>query len=194
MTRWSALFIVHLAWAALQGQCSLQRPPEPGEAALAAPLSIDDLRLLDEPVVRLYAAPVSPVTDYAVHPWFIVKKAGSRVIDRWEVWQLGDAPYGYVRKNLLRPEDDVGAGRVFVVAELRGPRAEQVAAFIESNSPRYPCRDSYSFLGPNSNTYAQWVINETGWRVTMPQGAVGTWAVGVCSEQSAPSQQASARP
>jgi|CXWL01.1.fsa_nt_gi hypothetical protein len=181
MARWLLLALVHVAWAAVQGPCT---QPHASYSTIP-PTALEPLaklRSLDEAVVRLYAAPIPNVTSYAVHPWFVIKKAAGHTLDRWEVWQIGDAPFGYVRKNQGAPEEGVGAGGVFVVAELRGDDAEKIIQFIESQSPSYPCRNSYSFLGPNSNTYAQWVLNETGWRVALPPGAIGCWAVGVCTE------------
>jgi len=127
-----------------------------------------------EIVVRLYAAPIPNLESIAIHPWFVVKWADETEFDRWEVLQSAGAPYGHVRLNLNSPTSDVGAGGVFVLAELIGPAAESVVAFIETQSPNYSCRDHYiSFPGPNSNTYAQWVLDNTGWAVTLPAAAIG---------------------
>ena len=42
----------------------------------------------------------------------------------------------------------------------KGSVAEKVVEFIASSEESYPYCDRYSFLGPNSNTYLQWVLNK----------------------------------
>jgi hypothetical protein len=89
---------------------------------------------------------------------------------------------GYVRLNRLPPEADLGASGVVVLAELRGPEADPVVEFITSRSPDYPCRDAYFLLGPNSNTYVQWVLDQTGWQVELPLTAIGRNAPARCPQ------------
>ena len=102
-----------------------------------------------------------------------MKSAEATSFDRWELWQTAGGPYGHLRRNLQAPESDVGADGVFVVAELVGPAAEPVVDFITDRSPTYPCRNTYFFLGPNSNTYPQWVLDNTGWNAELPATAIG---------------------
>ena len=127
-----------------------------------------------EAVVRLYGTPILNMERLAIHAWFVVKSAEEVSFDRWEVWATASGPYGYVRLNLRSPASVPLAGRVFVIAELIGPEAEPVIEFIETQSPNYPCRDCYLFYpGPNCNTYVQWVLDSTGWAVTLPPTAIG---------------------
>ena len=127
-----------------------------------------------EAVARLYGTPILNIERLAIHAWFVVKSAEEVSFDRWEVWATADGPYGYVRLNLRSPTSAPLAGRVFVIAELIGPEAEPVVEFIETQSPNYPCCDYYLFYpGPNSNTYAQWVLDNAGWAVTLPPTAIG---------------------
>lgn len=179
MARWMTWLIVHLATALLSGPCTPRAAPTTDGRAKFEP--IGRIQRFDHAVVRIYSAPIPNATS-ASHLWIVAKKARAHTLDRWEVWQTGCPPYGHVRKNQASPEADVGAGGVEVVAETVGKEAERVIQFIESRSPTYPCRDAYCFFGPNSNTYAQWVLNQTGWRVRLPAGAIGRWAVGACTE------------
>ena len=106
-----------------------------------------------EPVARLYVAPIETLSFLGTHPWFVVKQADGDTFDRWEVsWRLG-GPYGYVKKNLREPEENVHSGVPIVWAELVGQEAVDVVEFIEEQSPLYPCSWLYFvFPGPNSNT------------------------------------------
>ena len=142
--------------------------------------------LLDsnEPIVRLYLAPVLGADEIATHPWFAMKRAGADHFDRWEVisddlasaYELrvfADGIYGYVINNLIGPDEYPG-GRAWVAAEIVGPEADAIIDFIETQSPHYPCRHRYEYFpGPNSNTYARWVLDQTGWNVTLPPSAIG---------------------
>src|SRR5262249_42657289 len=84
---------------------------------------------------------------------------------RWEVWQyrdVGGTSWGHLHRDLMRPDDDVGAGGARAVREWRGPDAVALLAVLNA-SPRYPWRDRYLTLpGPNSNTYVRWVLREAG--------------------------------
>lgn len=124
-------------------------------------------------VARLYAAPIPGLQGIATHSWFLIKPAGETEFERWEVWVSADGPYGYVRKNLFGLESDVGAGGTYIMAETSGPAAESIVAFIAGQSPTYPCRNEYVLLGVNSNSYIQWVLNQTGWQVVLPDTAIG---------------------
>ncbi len=137
-------------------------------------LPLDTVLSNSQALVRLYSAPIPELEGIATHPWFIVKRKNANTYSRWEVWQDAGGLYGHVRQNFLTAESGVGAGGTYVIAELQGPVAESVVEFIYTESPTYPCKDNYVlFPGPNSNSYAQWVLTETGWNVTLPDSAIG---------------------
>ena len=144
-------------------------------------VSLDSLSGSGEALVRLYAAPVLGTRNVAIHAWFIVKHADSTVFHRWEGWEFSSEPYGYVGLDQVPLDYDLGTGD-HVVAELRGTDAERVIAFIELQSPSYPCRNEYAwFPGPNSNTYVQWVLNGSGWNVDLSPAALGADYVANCT-------------
>lgn len=135
---------------------------------------LSKLRETEEACVRVYGAPIPYLRRFAIHTWFVVKRARSYELHRWEVWQEAGGPYGHVQRDLLDPEQDVGAGGTHVIAELRGEMAEKVARFIETQSPRYPWRHEYTYFpGPNSNTYTAWVLNKAAWQTPLPWTAAG---------------------
>jgi len=153
--------------------------PVPDQSQFAPLESLRDSGLA---VVRLYAAPMPGLEGIAIHPWFVLKRAGSPDFDRWEVWpevsdrlsRLAEDRYGHVYLNLAGPTAGAGVGGAHILAELIGPEAEPVIAFIESRSPSYPSRHHYLYFpGPNSSTYAQWVLDCAGWDVTLPPTAIG---------------------
>lgn len=135
---------------------------------------LDSLSESGEAVVRLYAAPLPRVENIAIHTWFAVKPADASTFHRWEVWPRSDGPFDHVRLDLGEPTAHVGSGGVVVLADLIGPEAEPIIRFIQEESPGYPERGRYrSFPGPNSNSYTQWVLDHTGWDVTLPPRAIG---------------------
>lgn len=133
------------------------------------------LQQSDDAVVRLYVTPFPVIELIAVHPWFVVRRAGEATASRWEVWPTAKGDFGHVRRDMRPLEEDIGAnGGVFVWAELVGPEAVAVADFIVNESPNYPCRGTYDYFpGPNSNTYAQWILRQSQWDVVLPESAIG---------------------
>ncbi len=151
---------------------------------------LSELQKDDQAFVRIYAAPVPQVKSVAVHTWFVTRRSGSTKLHRWEIWQRARGPFDHIILDGFPPERDVGAGGTFILAELLGEEAERVIDFIERESPTYPCRKEYRvFPGPNSNTYPQWVLTNTGWDVHLPWVAVGKNWTGTCREGSLPAPE-----
>jgi hypothetical protein len=145
--------------------------PYPDQSAFAPLETLADDGLA---VARVYAASFPFTEGIATHPWFVVKPADSSRFERWEVGFWTGEPYGFVHKDLFPPEHDVGIAGSRILAELLGTEAESVVDFIRQESPHYPCKDFYVLLpGPNSNTYLQWVLDNTSWQVDLPPTAVG---------------------
>jgi hypothetical protein len=141
------------------------------DQSLFAPLST--IQQEGQALARLYAAPIPGLEALAAHHWFVIQAAGSDTLTRWEVWPEAGGPHGHVRRNLFAPEEDLGAAAHYIITELTGPEAQPVVDFIESQSPTYPCQDYYMLLGPNSTTYARWVLDNTAWTIPLPGAAIG---------------------
>ncbi|MDB5189784.1 MAG: hypothetical protein JWN49_110 [Parcubacteria group bacterium] len=138
--------------------------------------------------VILMKSPTSLPFSFASHPWFIINKKGT--VSRWGV---GWRPTIYNPKALsghiaTDAQPFFQGLRIFhfvdtwhwkghVVGIIEGDEtsiAAQMINCIEHSPETYPFKDTYSFLGPNSNTYAQWILNqfpESGLR--LPWNAVG---------------------
>lgn len=131
--------------------------------------------------VFLFVSRGSIPLSFAVHPWFVVNKRG--IVSRYEItWTKhlrtekafpnleGRAQWGHLYKNFYPPwcglEVFPFSFRRFMLSRLlgvveggEGSLAAQMAAFIERESPAYRYTHHYSFFGPNSNTYAEWILN-----------------------------------
>jgi hypothetical protein len=167
-------------------------PPTPLDLPEFA--SLDELAMSGQAIARVYGAPIPMIEQIAIHTWFVVKTAESETFTRWELWQTSGGPYGHVRRDRRSPEADVGSGGTFVIAEIIGAAAESVVQFIESQSPQYCFRDEYVLLGPNSNTYTQWVLDQTGWSVQLPPTAIGMHVRPICNSMARPADLAEQPP
>jgi hypothetical protein len=112
--------------------------------------------------VELRAAKIPVIGPIAWHHWFVLEQQGKR--DRWEVWQAagaGGESWGHLHRNLFPPERGVGNGDSWSVCRWDGTVARRLVERIEASPVTYPFCGFYWFWpGPNSNTYAQWVLGE----------------------------------
>jgi hypothetical protein len=127
-------------------------------------------------VVQLrYATLPFPLGLLAVHYWFVVFEPGGSC-HRWEVWQKADAggsSVGHVHCDLKGADDGVGGGPAQVAAEWRGDEARSIRKVLES-AETYPyCRRYLAWPGPNSNTFAAWVLRRAGVAHPLPWRAFG---------------------
>ena len=117
-------------------------------------------------LVQLRYAPLPFIGAFAVHHWFVVfDDAGT--CHRWEVWQTKNAggrshnrAIGHVHCDLKAPEDGVGGGASRVAMEWKGDAAARIVAVLDQP---YPHAQRYRYWpGPNSNTFAAWVLGRAG--------------------------------
>ncbi|MBV9159552.1 MAG: DUF3750 domain-containing protein [Candidatus Kaiserbacteria bacterium] len=109
---------------------------------------------------------------FARHPWFVINRKGT--VSRWEIfWEAskkGKISWGHLHKNCYAPW--VGIEMFFytdrylfdshlegVVEGDDGSHANRIADFIESSPERYGNCQKYSLLGPNSISYAEWILD-----------------------------------
>jgi len=108
----------------------------------------------------LRAGSIPVIGAFAHHHWFVTEVDDHG--DRWEVWQSRNRcadSWGYLHKNLMPPDRWIGRQRQWVVAAWEGEEAQILIERIETSPDNYPWCDKYHFWpGPNSNTYAQWVL------------------------------------
>ena len=125
--------------------------------------------------VELRDAPLHFIGALAVHCWFVVRRDDGRC-ERWEVWQTPDAggtSIGHVHRDLKGPDEGVGGGPARTLARWEGSPAEQIRRVLEAIA-RYPyCRRYRYWPGPNSNTFAAWVLREAGIEYAFHRKALG---------------------
>lgn len=91
-------------------------------------------------------------------------------LQRWEVWQRRELKlpsWGHLHQNLLTPYGGVGNGPSFLAQQWSGPIGDRLGEIILNSPQIYPHCYSYRYWpGPNSNTYAQWVLEQAAINLT----------------------------
>jgi len=117
------------------------------------------------------------------HPWFVLNKKGN--LTRWEVLfekNTDQTGWQHLHKNLFKPFAGISrfpySKKLLRKARLEGYSADDTAkkaiAFIEKSPESYPFRNHYKFFGPNSNTYAQWVLDHNPkFKAKLPNNSLG---------------------
>ena len=117
--------------------------------------------------VELRAAKIPSIPGIiADHYWLLVFHATEGChrhrCDRWEVWQKAhqnESCWGHLHKNLLAPYQGVGNGPSRLVQQRIDEDAWSIAEKVESSPQTYPFINKYRYWpGPNSNTFAQWIV------------------------------------
>ncbi len=121
-----------------------------------------------------YASLPSILGLFASHYWFVVFDGDA--VHRWEVWQTRDAggrSIGHLHCDLKHPDAGVGGGPAKLAAVWTGEEASRLKQVLES-AAAYPFCHRYSYWpGPNSNTFAAWVLRKAGIAHTLGRTALG---------------------
>lgn len=126
----------------------------------------------DKYQVFVFYGPTSFPINLARHPWFVLNKKGE--ISRWEVMHFkskNDKSLEYIHLNerppfhgnyIIYPSKLLNS-KTKLMGYIEGDEesnAKKAIEFIENSTQTYPYYDRYNFLGPNSNTYLQNVLNK----------------------------------
>lgn len=121
-----------------------------------------------------YASLPSLLRFVAVHYWFVVFDDSG--VHRWEVWQTknaGGRSIGHLHCDLKHPDAHVGGGPTRIAAQWSGEHAMKLKEVLES-AQAYPfCHKYWYWPGPNSNTFAAWVLRKAGIRHALGPMALG---------------------
>ncbi|MFT5583568.1 MAG: hypothetical protein ACI9VR_001146 [Cognaticolwellia sp.] len=162
-----SVWLVGLGLALCAG-LALAATPEPIEV-LSDPDWLDTVLVPDGPSVQLHLSPVPYSGRRAVHPFFLVRGTDQE-LHRYEVWQSAGMSGDHLWVDDNTPYFTMGTGTVFF-AETTGEQALAVIQVLESG---YPWAGRYAMLaGPNSNTYAAWVLEQSGWAIELPEQSLG---------------------
>ena len=104
----------------------------------------------------------------ADHYWLLLFHAAEdrqlQECDRWEVWQQAhqnESCWGHLHKNLLAPFEGVGNGTSKLIQQWTDEEAVSIIKKVESSPQNYPFINKYRYWpGPNSNTFAQWIVRD----------------------------------
>ncbi len=110
----------------------------------------------------------------AVHHWFVVWSADG--CHRYEVWQTknaGGSSVGHVHRDLKRPDAGVGGGPARVAVRWHGAQATAIDAVLRDMSAYPHCQRYFAWPGPNSNTFAAWVLRGAGIEPALGWRALG---------------------
>ena len=114
-----------------------------------------------EAIVQVYAAKVYGWRGhFADHTWISTKKANA---DSYTVYQvIGWRKLSPKFNSVVRIEEDLPDRLWFgnkpkILIELRGDSAKPIIDKIHTAATQYPYPDEYDILGPNSNTFTQWI-------------------------------------
>ena len=136
--------------------------------------------------VFLFTCPAFIPFNFARHSWFVINRKG--VISRWEVnflEQKGEKAWRHLNLDLLLPTKGIGIlpyvtavrWKSKLIGSIEGGEdslADYMSAFIQNSPAAYPFSQTYRALGPNSNTYAQWILHKfPESRMHLPWNAVG---------------------
>ncbi len=128
-------------------------------------------------IVQLRAAKIPIVGFLAVHYWYVIIRGEQQ--DRWEIWQnpnLSPESWGYLHKNLLPPWSGVGNGESWLAQSWTQELGNKLAQTIEKTPIIYPYNDCYRYFpGPNSNTYAQWILKQVNCNYPLGIKAIGKY-------------------
>jgi hypothetical protein len=122
-----------------------------------------------------YATLPFPLGLFAAHYWFVVFEPGGGC-HRWEVWQTkgaGGTSIGHVHCDLKGPDAGVGGGPARVAAQWRGEKAAAIRKVLGSAGTYPHCHRYLPWPGPNSNTFAAWVLRQAGIEHPLPRRALG---------------------
>jgi len=126
----------------------------------------------DKYQVFLFSSPPHLPFFFARHPWFVINKKGN--LSRWEVLiQNNDccnkSVAGHLYVNHYPLTRGLGLFPIIkwywksdLIKQIEGDEeslAHKMIEFIENSKNKYPYCHRYVGLGPNSNTYIQWIIN-----------------------------------
>src|SRR3989344_374695 len=140
----------------------------------------------DKYQVFVFTCPAHFPFVFARHPWLVVNKKGT--LSRWEVLfrkNLLEQKCNHVHINFLPPWRGIeifpfvrtfnGKSKLLKIIEGdENSPVRKLIDFIENSKENYPHYSKYFLMGPNSNTYVKWILNNfPEIEVKLPWNAVG---------------------
>ena len=126
----------------------------------------EELIIKDEYQFFVFCCPTYFPFNYFRHPWFVLNKKGE--IYRWEVrHDLNKLNSSHLYINNQTPFEGIEKTfflkiywKASLLGNINGDIAEKAIEMIEGSEINFPYCKKYSYFGPNSNTYVQWVLDK----------------------------------
>lgn len=141
--------------------------------------NLNELLNLSDYQVFLFCCPANIPCNIAMHPWFICNEKGK--ISRWEVLFKGENK-NHLFQNAFSPFEGIDmlpfskrfCWKAKLAGQTKGDLAKRMIDFIKASPENYPHSHKYSLLGPNSNTYIQWILDHfPEFKTKLPWNAFG---------------------
>jgi len=116
-----------------------------------------------------------------MHPWILCSEKGK--LTRYEVRHLKNKANNHLYINyysnffqgiemFMFSNKYFWKGKLFF--SIEGSQAKKTINFVKKSKDYYPYKNRYSYLGPNSNTYVQWVLDSFPMlNIELPRNAIG---------------------
>lgn len=143
--------------------------------------------------VFVVVTPISFPLHMFRHAYFVVNRKG--IVDRWDLLHkrsVHEDSAGYVHRNIALPWQGLSYfyfglyfafKRAFqpecigIIEGEEGSLAHNMVERITRDSFGYRHKDHYRLLGPNSNTFVQWHLDQfDGHEIELPRSAIGRFA------------------
>ena len=125
--------------------------------------------------VELRAAKIPLIGMIASHYWFVI--ITPEASERWEIWQNQDRSqfsWGHLHKDLMPANQGVGNGNSWVEQTWQGKTASRLIKIIQESPDNYVYNYLYRYYpGPNSNTYAQWILQQAQINYCLSRKGIG---------------------
>jgi hypothetical protein len=132
--------------------------------------------------VFLCSSPAHFPLSFASHTWLVIVE--DETLTRYEVLHRKnkkDTSIGHLFINRSNVFEGLGILIGFpwkwkrkILAQIKGEKAKKMIEIIKSSEKNYPHKKIYSLIGPNSNTYIQWCLNQfPEWEIKLPKNAFG---------------------
>lgn len=116
--------------------------------------------------VFVCCCPANIPLNIALHPWFICNEKGN--VNRYEVYSFPNKnkDFGHIHINHHLPFEGMSMfpfkttykWNTKLLGKIEGEDAKKAIDFIKESPSTYPNK-GYVRIGTNSNTYAQWVLD-----------------------------------
>jgi len=134
----------------------------------------------DKYQVFIFTCPANIPFNFVIHTWIVCNKKGK--LTRYEVRHAKNKKNTVLHLNLFPIFKGI---EVFLISnkwywkgrllgKIEGDLAKDIIAFVKKSETDYPYLDKHVLLGPNCNTYVQWILDSfPNLKIKLPWNAIG---------------------